>query len=65
MLQNTITIKKYHRKFIEEVVSNGHLWALKSKTGFASSQSNKFEYDDGEPVVILCFWSDKKLASTL
>ena len=63
MIQNSIAIKKKHQKFIEEVVLNGIVWGLKSDEGYATSSSNDYEDNQGEPIVLICFWSNKKLAN--
>ena len=63
MLQNSISVKNRHRKFIKEIVEHEFVWALKSEEGYATSSSNEDEDENGEPIVIICFWSDKKLAS--
>ncbi len=63
MFQDSIVIKNRHKKFVQEVVENKIVWTLKSKDGYVNSSSNKFEDDDGEPLSLFCFWSNKKLAS--
>lgn len=63
MLQDSSTIKKRHKKFIEEVVKNETVWALKSDEGLASSSSTEYQDENGEPIGIVCFWSNRKLAS--
>lgn len=63
MLQNSISIKNKHKKFIQEVTDNEIVWVLRSKEGLATSSSNEYEDEDGEPIEIVCFWSNQKLAS--
>ena len=63
MLQNSIVVKKRHQKFVEEITENEIVWALENKEGFATSSSNQFEDEKGNPIGLICFWSDKKLAS--
>lgn len=63
MLQNSISVKNRHRKFINEVVENKIVWGLKSKDGFATSSSNDYVNEKEEPLEIICFWSNRKLAS--
>lgn len=63
MFQNSIVTKNRYKKFIQEITENEIVWTLKSKEGYVTSSSNNFEDNDGEPLDLLCFWSDKKLAS--
>jgi hypothetical protein len=42
-----------HRSFIDNVVANGTLWALRSDEGYAISPSNEFEEAE-----VMLFWSD-------
>jgi hypothetical protein len=63
MIQNSIAIKKKHKDFIEEVTKNEIVWVLKSDKGLATSSSVKYEDENGEPIEIVCFWSNRKLAS--
>ena len=63
MLQNSIVVKQKHQKFIQEVIDNKKVWVLRSDEGLATSSSIKYEDENGEPINIVCFWSNKKLAS--
>ena len=63
MLQNSITVKKKHKNFIKEVTDNEAVWCLKSDKGLATSSSVKYEDESGEPIKIVCFWSNRKLAN--
>ncbi|GAA3730454.1 hypothetical protein GCM10022422_10730 [Flavobacterium ginsengisoli] len=62
MFKNHIDIKLKHKKFIKEVCETEIVFALKSKNGFATSYSNEFEDEDGEPIGIICFWSKEIMA---
>ena len=62
MLKNSVDIQKQHRRFVVNIVKTGIVWALQSKEGCASSFSNKYENENGDPENIICFWSDKKRA---
>ena len=63
MFQNSVVTKNRYKKFIQEVTENEIVWSLKSTEGYVTSSSNKFEDDDGEPLNLFCFWSNRKLAS--
>ncbi|MDR2236922.1 MAG: DUF2750 domain-containing protein [Chryseobacterium sp.] len=64
MLQDHITVENRHKDFIRKVCETEIVYALKDETGFAISYSNELEYEDGEPVQIICFWSDEARAKS-
>jgi hypothetical protein len=56
--------KKMHEQFIKQVCETGIVWGLENEEGFAMASSAEFENSEGEPVEVLCFWSDKGLANS-
>lgn len=50
------------QKFISEVVENQAVFVIEDKDGVAVSQSLLFQNEDGSPVSVICFWSNKELA---
>ncbi|MGS2727898.1 DUF2750 domain-containing protein [Psychroserpens sp. BH13MA-6] len=64
MFQDSITLKNRHQKFIKTVSENGIVYGLKSKNGFATSNSTQFEDDNGNPIVMICFWAEKVRAKS-
>ncbi|HCN50024.1 MAG TPA: DUF2750 domain-containing protein [Chryseobacterium sp.] len=64
MLQDHITIKNRHQDFITKICETETVYALKDEKGYATSYSNDLEYEDGEPVQIICFWSDAARAKS-
>jgi len=62
MLKNSADIKKQHKRFVCDVVKSQVVWGLKSDEGWASSSSNNYENQNGEPESLICFWSDGKRA---
>ncbi|WP_298549269.1 DUF2750 domain-containing protein [uncultured Aquimarina sp.] len=64
MLQDSITLKNRHLKFIKTVSESGIVYGLKSKNGFATSSSTQHEDDKGNPIGIICFWSEKVRAKS-
>lgn len=64
MLKNHIDIRLKHEKFVKQVCETTIVYGLESEDGFATSSSNDFEDEDGEPVGIICFWSEKALAKS-
>lgn len=60
MFQDTSTIEFKHQMFVDRVVENLIVWALKSDEGYATSESN--EYEDVE---VIPFWSDRAYADAL
>lgn len=64
MLQNVGLLEKRHKRFIKVVCESEIVYALKNSDGFATSSSNKFEDEDGNPIGIICFWAEKSLAAS-
>lgn len=64
MFKNEIDIRLKYEKFIKKVCETNIVYALKSEYGFATSKSNNFEDEDSEPIVMICFWSEKELANS-
>jgi Protein of unknown function (DUF2750) len=62
MFKNHIDIKLKHQNFVKRVCETKIVYGLECEDGFATSSSNEFEDDNGEPLGIICFWSDKVLA---
>ena len=62
MLQDAITMEKRYRQFIETVCKTGKVWALKTEEGFATSDSNEYETEEGEALALFCFWSEQASA---
>ncbi|TDO83243.1 uncharacterized protein DUF2750 [Flavobacterium chryseum] len=59
MFKNHIDIKINHEKFIKKVCETNIVYGLKNEAGFATSSSNELEDENGEPVEIICFWSEE------
>lgn len=64
MLQDEITLQNRYKDFIKKVCETEIVYGLKDDKGYATSYSNDLEYDDGEPVQIICFWSDAARAKS-
>jgi len=64
MLQNHITVKNRHKKFIKTVSETEIVYGLKNKEGFATSTSVHYDDENGEPVGIICFWAEKARAKS-
>jgi hypothetical protein len=64
MLKNHIDVRLKHEKFTKRVCETNIVYGLESEEGFATSSSNDFEDEDGEPIGIICFWSEKALANS-
>mgnify|MGYP003582675654 FL=1 len=64
MIQNEAAALDRHNVFVKNVTETGVVYALKNEDGYATSSSNELEGDDGEPVEMICFWSDKALAES-
>lgn len=64
MIQDHITVENRHNDFIKKVSETEMIYALKDENGYAVSYSNELEYEDGDPVQIICFWSDQARAKS-
>lgn len=64
MLQDHITVENRHKDFIKKITETETVYALKDGNGYATSYSNEAEYEDGEEVQIICFWSDAARAKS-
>lgn len=62
MFKNQIDIRLKHERFIKTVCKTNIVYGLENQVGFATSSSNEFEDEDGEPIEIICFWSEEILA---
>lgn len=63
MFKNHIDVRLKHEKFIKRVCETTIVYGLEDEDGFVgTSSSNDLEDEEGEPVRILCFWSEKALA---
>lgn len=63
MLQDAIVTKQRHEGFIKRVCESEVVWCLENEEGFANTSSNDFEDENEEPLGLICFWSEKALAS--
>ena len=64
MFKNHIDVRLKHEKFVKRVCETNIVYVLEDEDGFATSSSNNLEDEDGEPIGILCFWSEKALAKS-
>ena len=63
MVKDTTDIQQKHEKFIKTICETGIVYGLENEEGFATSASNEYEDENGEPVEIICFWSEKAYAN--
>ncbi|NLD93388.1 MAG: DUF2750 domain-containing protein [Fibrobacter sp.] len=61
-IDETNELELKFENFIKKVSETGIVWGLENDDGFAMSSSSEFEDEDGEPIELMCFWSEKKLA---
>jgi hypothetical protein len=64
MFKNHIDLKLKHEKFVKKVCETNLVYGLENEDGFATSSSNDLEDEDGKPIGIICFWSEKALAKS-
>lgn len=63
MLKDTADIQRKHEKFIKTICETGVVYGLENEEGFATSFSNEYEDEEGEPIEMICFWSEKAYAA--
>jgi len=59
MQKDSADVQAKHNTFIKKIVETKVVYSLENEEGFATSYSNEYEHEDGEPVEIICFWSEK------
>jgi Protein of unknown function (DUF2750) len=64
MFKNYIDVKLKHKKFIKKVCETSIVYCMENEDGFATSSSNDIEDEEGEPITIICFWSERSLANS-
>lgn len=64
MFKNHTDVKLKHEKFVKDVCETNIVYGLKNEHGFATTISNDLEYENGDPVGIICFWSESALANS-
>jgi len=64
MIQDHITVRNRHLKFIKTICETEIVYGLKNKKGFATSSSVHHDDKNGEPVGMICFWSEKTRAKS-
>ena len=64
MVQDSMLVEQRFRRFVETVCTSGIVYALEDDDGYAMSESNEYEHDTGEPLDVICYWSERALASS-
>ncbi|MHC0444841.1 DUF2750 domain-containing protein [Flavobacterium sp. 3-218] len=59
MFKNHIDVRLNYEKFIKKVCETNIVYGLKNEMGFATSASNELEDEEGNPIEIICFWSEE------
>lgn len=62
MSDENIQLEERYKNFLATICETQKVYGLESNDGFATSDSNDYTDENGEPVEILCFWSKKALA---
>lgn len=63
MHQDDHTLKLNMETFVKAVCKSKLVYGLESEEGFAVLDSMDYDDDNGEPVEVICFWSDEALAA--
>lgn len=62
MFQSTITIEHRHKKFVQKICETEEVLGLSKNGKYAVSESVKYETDNDEPIVLMCFWAERARA---
>jgi hypothetical protein len=57
-------IENRHKKFVQKICKTEEVLGLSKNGKYAVSKSVKYETDDSEPVVLICFWAEKARAKS-
>ena len=60
MFKNSIDIKNKHKRFLKEVCESKEVWTLGNDSGYVSSESNHYDDEDENPLLLQVFWSTPK-----
>ena len=64
MSQNDNTLNLNIESFVKAVCKSKIVYGLESEEGFAISGSLDYDDENGEPVEVICFWSEEALAAS-
>ena len=64
MFQDSVTIDNRHKRFVKTVAKTEIVYSLKNKKGYATTTSVQFEDSNGNPLSMLCFWSERARAKS-
>lgn len=64
MNQDDHVLKSKLETFVKTVCKSKIVYGLESEEGFAVSNSVDYDDENGEPVEVICFWSDEALADS-
>jgi hypothetical protein len=59
MKQEEDKTRERYERFIRRVCETGVAWTLRDDEGFVTTDSNEYENEEGEALVLFCFWSDE------
>ena len=64
MMQDFMLVEQRFKRFIETVCTSGVVYALERDDGYAMSEANEYENSMGEPLDVICYWSEKAMAGS-
>lgn len=59
---DTTAIQQQHEAFIQKICASEVVWCLENKDGVALSNSWEYTNGQGEPLGLICFWSEEAKA---
>lgn len=59
MLQDVLELQQRHEEFIKKICKTEIVFGLENNVGFATLDSANYEDENGKPMPVMCFWSDK------
>ena len=51
---------KQYERFLRRVCETGRVWSLNNDEGFVTTDSAEYENEEGEALVLFCFWAERE-----
>ncbi|MEZ0006437.1 hypothetical protein ABH942_001807 [Flavobacterium sp. 28YEA47A] len=59
MIQDILQLQQRHENFIKKICQTEKVFGLENNIGFATLDSTNYEDENGKPMPVMCFWSDR------
>ncbi|MDR2130284.1 MAG: DUF2750 domain-containing protein [Odoribacteraceae bacterium] len=62
MKEEETNFRAPYERFIRGACETGLVWTLRDEEGYVTTDSGEYENEEGEALVLFCFWSDEEKA---